>query len=100
VSERDQLEEALKAYTKEERSKIARVESDIRNLSEEVRTRSTYQDVPCERAYNYDEGRVLETRLDTGKTLHERGMHPHERKRELDLRAADADREDEEDAAE
>lgn len=83
ISDRDHMEEELKAYTKTEKSKIAKVESEIRHLSEEVRTKTTYQDVHCERRYDYDSGRVQEVRTDTGVVLSDREMNEREKQREL-----------------
>lgn len=85
VAERDHLEEELKAYNKDAKGRIAKVESEIRHLSDEVRTKTTYQDVKCERRYNYDTGRVIEIRNDTGVVITDREMNQFEIQRELDL---------------
>jgi hypothetical protein len=83
VQDCDHIEEALKAYTKTEKSRIATVQSEIRHLSSEVRSKTTYQDVPCERRYNFTTGRVSEVRIDTGEVISERDMNDAERQRDL-----------------
>lgn len=85
VEDRDHLDEELKAVNKTEKSKIAKVESEIRSLSNEVRTRTTYREVRCERRYNYTTGRICEVRIDTGEVISDREMNDAKKQRDLEF---------------
>lgn len=85
VEERDAMEEALKDYSKHQKALIGEKDSEIRRLSSEVRSRTTYRATDCERVFDYARGNVVETRLDTGEQLNERAMVHEERQQELDL---------------
>jgi hypothetical protein len=83
LAERDQKEAEWKAQSKHMKSVIEELEAELRTLSGEVRTRSTYSPVSCERVFNYDAGTLREQRLDTGEVLCERGLTDAEKQREL-----------------
>lgn len=91
VEDRDHLDEELKAVNRAEKGKIARIESEIRSLSNEVRTRTTYQEVRCERRYNYTTGHISEVRVDTGEVISYREMNDVEKQREIDFGGGDID---------
>lgn len=102
LADRDHIEEELRAYNKTEKSRISRIESELRNLSEEVRSKTTYRDISCERRYCYRTLRVYEVRLDTGETIAERAMNEQERQRQFEFEAPkgeDLDEDFEDDAA-
>lgn len=83
LQDRDTKEEEQKARAKAEKAVIESIESELRRVSNEVRTKATYQDVQCERRYVYDEGKVQEWRLDTGEMISERDMNETEKQRDL-----------------
>jgi hypothetical protein len=83
IAARDGAEEEMKAQQKHAKGNIDKMDAEIRHLSNEVRTRSTYRKVECERQYHYGDGRVAEIRLDTGELINDRRMTEAERQREL-----------------
>lgn len=83
LNERDEKEADMKAATKHAKGVIEEIEAQMRQLSTEVRTRSTYRMVDCERVYDYGRGVVEERRLDTFEVLSSRAMTEAERQREL-----------------
>ncbi len=83
LQDRDTKEEEQKARAKAEKAVIEQIESELRRVSNEVRTKATYQDVQCERRYVYDKSKVQEWRLDTGEMMSERDMNETEKQRDL-----------------
>ena len=83
LQDRDTKEEEQKARAKAEKAVIESIESELRRVSNEVRTKATYQDVQCERRYVYDKSKVQEWRLDTGEMISERDMNDSEKQRDL-----------------
>ncbi len=83
LADRDHEEAELKAHASHVKSRIATMESEMRHLSGEVRTKCTYREVQCERRFLYDTGTVQEVRLDTGEVLNERPMTDREKQRDL-----------------
>jgi ribosomal protein S18 len=83
LQDRDTKEEEQKARAKAEKAVIESIESELRRVSNEVRTKATYQDVQCERRYVYEKGKVQEWRLDTGEMTSERDMNEAEKQRDL-----------------
>jgi hypothetical protein len=83
VAQRDLREEEIKEETKRQKSALATIDGEIRSLSNQVRDKITYKDVPCERRYLYDEKLVREIRLDTLEVVHERAMTEGELQRDL-----------------
>jgi hypothetical protein len=83
VAQRDLREEEIKEDTKRQKSALATIDGEIRSLSNQVRDKITYKDVPCERRYLYDEKLVKEIRLDTLEVVHERAMTEGELQRDL-----------------
>jgi hypothetical protein len=74
----DQKEQAKKA-----RGVIARITAEKRALQGDVRARATYREVSCERRFLYDEGLVIEVRLDNGEELSRRTMTAEEKQQFL-----------------
>lgn len=83
LQDRDTKEEEQKARAKAEKAVIDSIESELRRVSNEVRTKATYQDVQCERRYVYEKSKVQEWRLDTGEMISERDMNETEKQRDL-----------------
>lgn len=83
IADRDQKEADMKAAQKHAKSIIEEIDAELRRLSGEVRTRSTYRSVECERQYLYGSGTYREVRLDTGDVIYERQMTEAEMQREL-----------------
>lgn len=90
IAERDQKEEEQKAAAKHAKSIIEAIDGQIRQLSNEVRTKSTYRKVECERRYLYGQGVLEEVRLDTSETLLHRSLTEREMQRDL-YEVADVD---------
>lgn len=83
LESRDHEESEFKAHGTHVRGRIAQMESEMRHLSGEVRTKCTYREVECERRFLYDTGVVQEVRIDTGEVLSERPMTDREKQRDL-----------------
>lgn len=83
LADRDRKEDEQKAANKHAKSIIESLEAELRTLSGEVRNRSTYSQVACERRYDYALGLVTEIRLDTFETLNQRSMTDGERQMAL-----------------
>ena len=83
LEDRDHEESEFKAHGTHVRGRIAQMESEMRHLSGEVRTKCTYREVECERRFLYDIGVVQEIRVDTGEVLSERPMTDREKQRDL-----------------
>jgi hypothetical protein len=83
VSQRDLREDEIKEDMKRQKSALATIDNEIRSLSTQVRDKTAYRDVPCERRYIYEQKTVKEIRLDTGETVFERAMTEAELQREL-----------------
>lgn len=83
LEDRDHEESEFKAHGTHVRGRIAQMESEMRHLSGEVRTRCTYREVECEQQFLYDTGVVREVRVDTGEVLSERPMTDREKQRDL-----------------
>lgn len=91
IAERDNKEEEQKAAAKRAKSVIESMDGQIRHLSNEVRTRSTYRKVECERRYLYSEGLLQEIRLDTHEVILDRKLTDREMQRDLYEDAAPAE---------
>ncbi len=87
IADRDQKEEEQKAQTKHAKSIIEQIDAEIRLLSQEVRNRSSYQQVECERQWVFSEGMYREIRLDTGEVITERKLLESEKQMELPFEA-------------
>lgn len=83
LADRDHEESELKAHASHVKSRIATMESEMRHLSGEVRTKCTYREVECERRFLYETSVVQEVRMDTGEVLSERAMTDREKQRDL-----------------
>lgn len=84
LADRDSKEEEMKAHQKHAKGVIETIDAEVRSLSGEVRSRSTYRQVECERRYDWDAGTYREVRLDTGEVLFERPLNANERQMEFD----------------
>lgn len=107
IGVRDLREDEIKEDMKRQKSALATIDGEIRSLSNQVRDKVAYRDVPCERQFHYDTGVVKEIRCDTGEVTFERPMTDAEKQRDLfdgSKAAGDLDDEfsgeDEEDKAE
>jgi hypothetical protein len=83
LEERDGMEEQLKAQVKHVKSIIDEKDARLRKLSNEVRTRSTYTDVKCERRLDFAKGILECVRTDTGEVLESRRLNDAEMQMEL-----------------
>lgn len=83
LEDRDNKEREQKDHAKAEKAVIDSIETELRRVSGEVRTKATWRDVQCERRYAYDKGKVQEWRLDTGEMMSERDMNETEKQRDL-----------------
>lgn len=83
LQDRDQKEADMKAAAKHAKSIIEEIEAELRRLSNEVRTKSTYAPVECERHYDYGAKLYKEVRVDTDEVLCERGLTESEMQRDL-----------------
>lgn len=83
LQDRDDKEREQKDHAKAEKAVIDSIETELRRVSNEVRTKATWQDVQCERRYLYDKSKVQEWRLDTGEMIFERDMNEGEKQRDL-----------------
>lgn len=79
----EQKQQAIKDDTKLQRSKVAQLAAEKRRLQSEVRTKATYREVPCERRFLYDDGVVVEVRLDSSEELSRRPMTEAEKQQFL-----------------
>ena len=71
---------------------LGALETQIRELSGEVRSGKTYLDVQCERVFNWTKGTVQDRRTDTGECLTERAMSEAEKQKALPFeKAGDVD---------
>ncbi len=91
MADRDSKEEDMKAAQKHAKSIIEELDGRIRTLLGEVRSRSTYQSVECERRYLYDQGILQDVRLDTGEVLDSRPLAARELQPELPFDAEASD---------
>lgn len=83
LQDHDAKEAGFKAQAADNKLVLKRIGTQIRELSEEVRSGKTYRDVPCERIYNWTDGSVKDVRTDTGEVIRERGMTEAERQKSL-----------------
>lgn len=91
MEEHDSKEENQKAAQKQMKAEIEAIEAKIRETLGYVRDKAKYQDVGCERVFDYARGLVIEKRLDTDEVLGERAMTAEERQLGLDLEDDAAD---------
>lgn len=103
VSTIDEREQSMKAQQAHAKAEIAKLQSEMKWISNEVRDKATYRDVKCERLFVFRTAEVIELRTDTGEEISRRAMYESEKQLELKLaeeqkkKAADAEK-DEEDA--
>lgn len=83
IADHDAQEAMFKEQAAENKLVLKRIGSEVRKVSEEVRSGSTYLEVACERVYNWTDGSVKDIRTDTGETIKERGMTEAERQKSL-----------------
>lgn len=85
IAERDAKDEEQRAAAKHAKSVIETIDAEIRSLSNQVRTKATYRDVPCERVKDLRLKKIIEKRCDTGEVLFERALTEAECQAELDF---------------
>lgn len=83
IADHDAQESTFKEQAAANKLVLKRIGSEMRKVSEEVRSGSTYREVACERVYNWTDGSVKDIRTDTGETIKERGMTEAERQKSL-----------------
>lgn len=83
LSDHDNREASFEEERKAQKAVLQRIENEIRAVSQEVREKVTYRDVPCERRFDYTKSLVLDVRLDTGEVVFERPMSDAEKQRDL-----------------
>lgn len=91
LADHDAKEDELKAAAKHAKSVLESLSAEVRRLSNEVRTKSTYKNVECERIYDLVAGQIRELRKDIGEVIFERPMTDAERQSELDFDKKDDD---------
>lgn len=85
LADHDSKEEEQKAAAKHAKGVLDSMSAEIRRLSNEVRTKSTYKGVECERIYDLVAKQIREIRKDTGEVIFERPMTESELQSELDF---------------
>jgi hypothetical protein len=83
VADHDVKAAQFKDQAAENKRALAALETQIRELSGEVRSGKTYLDVQCERVFNWTKGTVTDIRKDTGEALSERAMTEAEKQKAL-----------------
>lgn len=83
-------EEHAKAAQKQAKSEIDRDISTLNILSDQVASHSEYRMVECERRFDRNECRVVETRLDTNEIIEIRKMTEAERQLTIEMDEEDA----------
>lgn len=83
LQDRDNKEAEAKAQAKHLKSVIEEVEAELRRVSNEVRTKATYQPIHCERHFIFADSKVRELRADTGEVIGERDMTDAEKQQEF-----------------
>jgi hypothetical protein len=69
-----ELKAALASEVAGRKAAITAQEGDAGRLASEIRDEAVYQNVDCERRYDYERKQVSEVRLDTGEELSRRAM--------------------------
>lgn len=85
LERRDQKEQDFALEKKRWKNELDKMDAEHRILSAEVRSKTTTRAVECERVFDYDVGKVVETRCDTGEWIYTRNMADSERQKDLDL---------------
>lgn len=83
LADHEKQEASFDEQRKEQKNVLLKIENEIRSVSQEVREKVTYRDVPCERRFDYQRSLVLDVRLDTGEVVYERPMSDAEKQRDL-----------------
>lgn len=86
LADRDAKEAEQKAAAKHAKAIVDGIDSELRRVSEEVRSGETYRDVECTRTFDLRTKRLTETRNDTREIIFERPLTEGECQAELDLR--------------
>ena len=94
LGERDAKEELAKAAQKHAKSEIEEIEAQMRRISGEVRDKSTYREIKCERRFDFESKKVIEFRLDTDEEIERRDMTAEELQMGLDFDGAPDDKPD------
>lgn len=95
IADHDFKEAQFKDEAASNKRVLARINVQIRELSNEVRDGKTYQDVACERVFNWTNGTVHDRRTDTGEVISERAMSEAEKQKALPFERPAGDIDDE-----
>ena len=74
-----------KDMTKQLNADVAQAEAQVSKLANVVQTHREFREVTVEIKYDYDLGKVIKTRTDTGEVISEREITDQERQADLDL---------------
>jgi hypothetical protein len=102
LEQHDLKEAEFAEERKRQKSVLTDMLTELRRLNGEIRDKSTYRPVQCERRYLYDQGKLIEVRCDTGEIIFDRPLTEQEKQRELpfDQKGDDLDDEFGDEAAE
>lgn len=90
LSHVDELESEKKNNTAALKARIEGVNTDLREIAYEVRTRSELREVEVRREKSFELGQEDVIRCDTGEIVETRALSPSERQAELTLIRGDA----------
>jgi hypothetical protein len=83
LEQHDLKEAEFAEERKRQKSVLTDMLTELRRLNGEIRDKSTYRPVQCERRYLYDQGKLVEIRCDTGEVISDRPLTEQEKQREL-----------------
>lgn len=78
-----EAEGRLKSVSTQIKSEISTIDGQMASLSEKIRSGYEYQNIECDVTMDYERGRVIVTRLDTGEIVEDRAMSADERQKSL-----------------
>lgn len=78
-----EAEGRLKSVSTQIKSEISTIESQMASISEKIRSGYEYRDIECDVEMDYDRGRVVVIRMDTGEIVEDRAMSVDERQKPL-----------------
>lgn len=73
-----ELESALASYKAQNKSESEMAKAAVENLSDKIRSKYEFRDIKCVIERNYDTGRFIVIRMDTGETVEERPLNSDE----------------------
>lgn len=86
LDELEQLEGEKKTITENLKSKITACETNVSLTKCLVRDAFEYRRVNCEKVLDFEKGKVIVTRKDTGETIEDRDMFTEERQQKMDFK--------------